>query len=319
MKNHNAFIARIVCLSFALLGLVHAGLALAQDKTVAPERWLTEPELDAKYRNCSDGFYGGPQEGKAQYTVDEYYWVVTPEFAKAFCMPERFIDKTLKGAVAIAYKPVQQPYVACGFGAKRTDCVRRLSHGFEIYFPSSLKLPSASQTKYSTNTYYQEVLPSARYLLKPNRKHDPNFAKDRAAWEAERPGTQAKFTDRSELIQRGGWSVVTSNGEKLITPLGRFNEIQYIEDLMPGYNYLYLVSSSVGFEDFPVERLASAGYKKFNLVLNRTTSKNELLKIEINGDFAHVIPLPERLIEHIKVTSRSSVRAVTPSDVQGRK
>lgn len=161
--------------------------ARAQD--TSETKPLKEVEVRAKYQNCPEGYYSGPRPGKRRYTKDEYLWVVTPEFAAAYCMPPEFIDKELQGAEAIAYKPVQEGAENCGFGGNREACGRRTAHGFEIYYKSSLKLPSASETKYNFRAFY--MLPSSKHLIGPNKPQTP---KEASAWVDERPGAQRKFT-----------------------------------------------------------------------------------------------------------------------------
>lgn len=305
MKIHNAFITRIVCLGFALLGLVHTGLALAQDKTAASERWLSEPEVRAKYRTCSDGYYSGPQPGKARYTKDDYLWVVTPEFAKAYCLPDHFIDKSLKGASAIAYKPVYEGAENCGFGGNAAACSRTMSHGLEIYYPTSLKLPSRSDTKYNYRAFY--MLPSSKHLLsgnEPIRSHP----KDRAAWEAERPGAQAKFLN--DMIKGGGgWGILADTHNTGLWGIMPVSEIQYIEELLPGYNYLALRAGSYGGGSFTNPRVLAAKPRQYVMALDKIDDQRDDNKKSLSKDYAHVIYLPERLIAAMKVIDKEGGKA----------
>src|SRR3989338_11309092 len=111
---------------------------LAQTSPAASaSRPLSDVDLKAQYQGCPLGYYSGPRPGKTRYTKDEYLWVVTPEFAKAWCMPPEYVDATLKGAEAIAYKPVQEGAENCGFGGNKEACSRRTAHGFEIYYKST--------------------------------------------------------------------------------------------------------------------------------------------------------------------------------------
>jgi hypothetical protein len=55
-------------------------------------------EQEKRWQSCPDGYYSGPRPGRLNYDNDKYLWVVTPEFAKRFCMPEHLADPELKGA-----------------------------------------------------------------------------------------------------------------------------------------------------------------------------------------------------------------------------
>jgi hypothetical protein len=146
----------------------------------------TNPE--PAYRACPGGYYLGARPGRTQYIKDDYFWVVTPEFAATYCMPPEFISTELKGAEAIAYKPVFEGAENCGFGGQREACGRRMAHGLEIYYKSSLRLPGISDTKYSYRAVY--MLPITKHLVADKGRTElPKFER----WASFRPGIQAKF------------------------------------------------------------------------------------------------------------------------------
>lgn len=80
---------------------------------------MAQAEIQAGYESFPVGYYGGPRPGKSRYTKDDYLWMVTPEFGAAYCMPTEFVDATLKGAEAVAYKLVYEGLENCGFGGNR--------------------------------------------------------------------------------------------------------------------------------------------------------------------------------------------------------
>ena len=248
-----------------------------------PARLLNEADVRAQYQNCPQGYYSGPRPGKARYTKDEYLWVVTPDFAAAYCMPPEFIDKTLRGAEAIAYKPVQEGSENCGFGGNKEACGRRTAHGFEIYYKSSLKLPSVSETKYSYPAFY--MIPSSKHLLSGRVKQTHNEA---VAWEAERPGAQRRFK---------GWGLVGVKGDQPVWPIAAYREIQYIEELLPGYNYLSM-EGSMGF--FTNARYEKLGVKQFVLSLDKPGDTRDDEQKSLRSDYGHVIYLPEPFVDKIR-------------------
>lgn len=141
---------------------VHAQDArTAQPKTLdgqAPVRMLSDNEVKATYRTCPGGWYGGPQPGKARYVKDPWLWVVTPEFAKRFCMPAQLVSSELKGAEAIAFRLLRKSDDEnCGFGGNPNACSAETVLRFDIYIKSEVRLPRTHQERY----FQSSLLPSA--------------------------------------------------------------------------------------------------------------------------------------------------------------
>lgn len=272
-------LAGLCCLA---VSPVRAQIVPTSPATSTPKP-LSDADLEAQYRSCPLGYYSGPRPGKTRYTKDEYLWVVTPEFAAAYCMPPEFIDKTLRGAEAIAYKPVQEGSENCGFGGNKEACGRRTAHGFEIYYKSSLKLPSVSDTKYNYRAFY--MLPSSKHVLST---HKTKTDAEAAAYVAERPGAQRRFK---------GWGLIGVKGSKPVWPIAAYREIQYIEELLPGYNYLSM-EGSMGFFSNP--RGEKQGANQFVLVLDKPGETRKDEERDLRTDYGHVIYLPEALVNKIR-------------------
>lgn len=122
-------LAIAACLLSTLLNL---SSAQAQEKQRPPEE------------SCADGYYTGPRAGRKNYSHDKYLWVVTPAFAKRFCIPPEFVDETLKGAEAIAFRMSTSE----GFGRPCTvingkeECPGEEELRFDIFLRSDLNLPA---------------------------------------------------------------------------------------------------------------------------------------------------------------------------------
>lgn len=282
-----------VALPTYLLAVCMAVLGVsAQARSAEPDKPLTQAEVQAAYQSCPVGYYSGPRPGKSRYTKDEYLWVVTPEFAKAWCMPPEFVDATLKGAEAVAYKPVQEGAENCGFGGNKEACGRRTAHGFEIYYKSSLQLPGQSATKYNFSGFW--MIPTSKHLLSSHKIRTPAEAE---AYEAERPGRQTRFR---------GWGLVGVKGPKPVWPIAAFREIQYIEELLPGYNYLSL-EGSMGFFSNP--RGEKMGATNFVLVLDKLGETRKDEERDLRTDYGHVIYLPEPFINKIRKVDKQGDEA----------
>lgn len=253
---------------------------------------MTQAEVKVAYQSCPVGYYSGPRPGKSRYTKDEYLWVVTPEFAAAYCMPPEFIDKTLKGAEAIAYKLVYEGSENCGFGGNKEACGRRTAHGFEIYYKSSLQLPSVSSTKYNYTGFW--MIPTSKHLLSSHKIRTPAEA---VAWQKERPGAETRFR---------GWGLVGVKGPKPVWPITALREIQYIEELLPGYNYLS-VEGSMGYFSNP--RGEKMGATQFVLVLDKLGDKRDDEQKDLRTDYGHVIYLPEPFVTKIRQIDKQGDQA----------
>jgi hypothetical protein len=103
-------------------------------------------EKEKQWQSCEAAHYSGPREGRRNYTLDNYLWVVTPEFAQRYCMPDHMVSSELKGAEAIAFRMVDGADMdRCGVDDEgKHHCTRQSSARFEIYLPQSLKLPSSN-------------------------------------------------------------------------------------------------------------------------------------------------------------------------------
>lgn len=279
--------AAIQTMAILTLGCVGTGRLAAQlapaPTTAAAASQVSEVELRAKYQSCPLGYYSGPRPGKNRYTKDEYLWVVTPEFAAAYCMPSEFVDATLKGAEAIAYKPVQEGSENCGFGDNKEACGRRTAHGFEIYYKSSLQLPSVNSTKYNYRAFY--MLPSSKHLLST---HKIRTDKEADAYIADRPGAQMRFK---------GWGLVGVKGHTPVWPITALREIQYVEELLPGLNYLSM-EGSMGFFNNP--RYEKLGASQFVLRLDKLGDQRDDEVKDLRSDYGHVIYLPEPFVNKIR-------------------
>jgi len=285
---------RLALLVLCPIAVVLPAQSQTKDST-GPAVGAASADPEAQYKSCPEGYYSGPRPGRTRYTKDEYIWAVTPEFAAAYCMPPEFVDKSLKGAEAVAYKPVYAGSESCGFGGRQEVCNRRVAHGFEIYYKSSLKIESISTTKYNYRAFY--MLPSSKYLVGPHVVQTPSA---RQAWDAERPGSQAKF-------KVNGWGLIGVKGTKPVWPITALGEIQYIEEILPGYSYLSL-EGSMGYFSNP--RFEKLGVSQFVLRLRKSTDgMKEDEDMDLRSDYAHVIYLPEPFVEKVRQVDKQGAKA----------
>ena len=103
---------RAVCLAFSVAFMLASG---------SHPTWAAKAEEEAGKARCPEGEYGGPRPGIKRFTQDPYVWFISREFATRFCMPEEFIDDSLKGALALAVRLKTNDEVTCGMFLGRSD------------------------------------------------------------------------------------------------------------------------------------------------------------------------------------------------------
>lgn len=81
------------------------------------------------------------QPGAGTYTVDPWVWAYTPEFADKFRMPNKWIDKDLKGILAVAFRMTTIGNMSCGYGGKEDNCWPVLECQLDVYYDNRIKLP----------------------------------------------------------------------------------------------------------------------------------------------------------------------------------
>jgi hypothetical protein len=84
-----------------------------------------------------------PKEGKATYLKDPNVWVYTSAFAKRFGMPDQWIDDSLQGAEAVAFRIESTNIETCGYFGEEENCRPSFHCFFDVYLTdgNSAKLP----------------------------------------------------------------------------------------------------------------------------------------------------------------------------------
>jgi len=265
---------------------------------------LTEAEVKAKYRTCPDGYYSGPQPGKARYTKDNFIWVVTPEFARRFCMPAEFVSAELKGAEAIAYRVVEDPDEEyCGWGGRQEVCSRTREHRFEIYFDQKANVPRKYDIDASVRTRY----PSAALV-----SQDPKKYQERLLERRKNPALHSnnRLWPAFELNQFGLDGVKDG---RIVWPIVGFHEYEYNRSILPGISYASF-QASMGF--FTNPRREALGVNRFVITISNIGDKSLKNLGRPLSDFAHVIELPESFSEKLRAIDKA--RAVNIEELGKR-
>jgi len=108
--------------------------------------------------------------GRSMYIKDPHVWVYTSRFAKRFGMPEEWIDNSLQGAEALAYK-VDWSYfgIKCGYFGEQENCGPSPACLLDVYTVDEAPIPWNTDTRYDTNFGFQST-----GMLRPQYKGDIN-------------------------------------------------------------------------------------------------------------------------------------------------
>ena len=265
-----------------LLGLFVCFVA-AQSLAQAPNGTAGQPAVQGKEAasNCPSGHYTGPSPGKARYTKDPWLWVVTPEFAKRFCMPAEFVSQELKGAEAIAYRMVQDSdEETCGWGDKPEVCLRATEHRFEIYYKNGT-IPKARDFP-----YFQRTHGSSGKLL-ASSDAEWNFSK-KSLRTKPRVGALGVFENQQFGLQ-------SIKDGKIAWPLGTLYQTSYCEEVFQELDVVTLEGAS-GFSRLEGWRKSGAG--QMVITAQKLGDQRRYSQTPMN-EFALVITLPSKLSERL--------------------
>ena len=274
---------------------------LATSQTSAPP--LTGQALSAKekeWKSCESGYYTGPREGRRNYSNDKYLWVVTPDFAKKYCMPDSVVSKDLKGAEAIAFRMVDGADMdMCGVDDDgKANCSENSKSRFEIYLPQSLNLPAAN--------------PGVKFYEGARTTSDWHVSDKDRAWRAQRyregkyqppPGEIPRFRNTYGFPTPGNqFSLIYAHEGKGRWPVGPLWEVGFRGDWNQGLDMVILewtLGSNFAWEQrfYEPEKVpmgTPAG--QYLIVMDKADSQQPGAKKTwdklIPQDHAHVIYLP---------------------------
>jgi hypothetical protein len=118
--------------------------------------------------------------GGTTFVPDPHVWVYTSSFAKRYGMPDRWVDDSLKGVEAIAYKVVDETHRTCGYGGNAESCVPSQACLFDFYIPKSASLPWKDDRLQGFKA--KKAFRSTHFLRTQNQKellsYDTNFRHD---------------------------------------------------------------------------------------------------------------------------------------------
>lgn len=278
-----------------------------------PAQSQTLAEKEKQWQSCEAAHYNGPREGRRQYTLDNYIWVVTPDFAKRYCMPEHMVSSELKGAEAIAFRMVD----GADMDRCRVDdqgkhhCSKQSRARFEIYLPQNLNLPAANPSV----RFYENRRDTSAWNLsdhtpisqsKSNLYHKGLYTPP--------PGTVPRFRNIFAHPDPGhnfGLVFFHRTSEKVKWPTAPLWEVGFRESATPGMDMLIL-ENNLGF-NYGAELMHYKANKiepgdtagRYAIVMDK---RNEQRKDSdrIPADYVHVIYLPHSFAMQVRDTAMKS-------------
>ena len=283
-----------VCTISFTLGLaataVHADALVQPAQPRQTPQTLNDAQVKATYQNCTNGYYSGPRPGKTTFTKDPWMWVVTPEFARNFCMPPEFISTELKGVEAIAYKFIQdQDEERCNVRGSEVACGKRSDHRFEIYYRNGT-IPKERNVPYS----HAAQLPSAMLISSTQKEMTTRM---KSLKTNPRLGAMSPF-----YSQQFGLESVA--GAKIAWPLGGLGVRIYYEDVFDGIDFLALEGGS-GFSR--LEGWIKSGARKMVITVRKDSGEKDFRRPTTVplSDYALIIEIPQSLADKVIATDQS--------------
>jgi len=207
-------------------------------------------------------------KAKSAYPEDINVWVYTSEFAKRFGMPDKWIDDSLKGADAVAYRVEVEPFRMMRTGSHPTDGMPWRSCMMDVFVKSDNPLPWADDQR----SGFVPFKPFAAGYLEPQYMED-------------KPYYPVEVRMRGLSIHNQGYNrPLNYFSSRSGRGAGNFSVMYFIRDIFPGLDNLTLL---VGCMQPPEKDAYLAFYKDPG---NRKIDRNK---------YHHRIDLPDAYMKRV--------------------
>ncbi len=280
--------ARWLAMAACFLGVLLNVSAAHAEKAPPPEE------------SCADGYYSGPRAGRKNYSHDKYIWVVSPAFAKRFCMPPEFVDEGLKGAEAIAFRMSTSTGGSdrCAIIDGKEACSGDHEMRFDIFLRSDLNLPAANPgVKFYDGSWDDAGWHISLEERVPRRKR--YIAGEYQLPPGKIPHFQNPFFYPDMGNYFGLVGVHQGKDKWSITALWEWS---YRADWAKGLDMVVL-QNHPGLGSFDNPRMQALGIRQFAIVLEKRGNSLKDGEKRIPEDFAHVIWLPEKFFAKVRAAA----------------
>jgi hypothetical protein len=227
---------------------------------------------------------------------DNNVWVYTRRFAEAYGMPRRWIDDSLLGAEAVAFRSHDLGVRNCGWGGRQEICPRFVHPVLDIYIPSDVPLPwvGPHRAEYHALTRTSADIVGETWI----------FEDDLAARAGSRRQRRINLVSRTEA----GLAGMAYEGPAATFPANRvpagwrwssWSIIAYDRDVLPGLTLLVLdgarpqIAREGGAVGFAFS-LGSPAVAAHSARAYRENSEDQLTEMFFHGlPAAHFVSVPE--------------------------
>ncbi len=167
---------QVVMWLICLFGVISHSIGYAEENS--PPAYVPDAKKESAWlfglnRTYDEWFV----EQKSVHVQDPYTWVYTEAFAKDFGMPDRWIDKGLTGADALAFR-TGIAFPQCGWNGKKDACHANPTCILEMYFNrKSNPLPWNDRIRWTDFQFNQTSVWTLGALRAVNRSESINIGR----------------------------------------------------------------------------------------------------------------------------------------------
>jgi hypothetical protein len=297
-----------------LLGaLASMSMVWVSAQTAIRDGSVTLAEKEKQWQSCDAAHYTGPREGRRNYTLDNYLWAVTPEFAKRYCMPESMVSSELKGAEAIAFRMTDGADMdRCGVNDQgQHHCTKQSRARFEIYLSQSLNLPAANPDV----RFYESRRNTSEWLIEDHTpiQKDKSYLYGKGQYTPP-PGTVPRFGTMYRTGDGGhrfGLVYLHASSKNVKWPTAPLWEVGFREAVVPGMDMLILENNlgvDFGFElkHYDAHKIKPGNPSgRYAIVMDKRHEQRKDTERRAE-DYAHVIYLPHGFAMQMRDTAMKS-------------
>ena len=227
--------------------------------------WAATAAEEERMKRCPEGQYSGPHEGARRFYQDPYVWFVSREFAERFCMPESYIDDTLKGALALAVRIKPEEFTYCGFVGGPGQCPSKQKLLIDVYIDNrKVKIPKADPSV----QYYSGRVENSGWLMGTgNARSDRRRKGEITEVEGERRPFHPILGSVADAQRIKTYFIFMGVRSAWATGSGDFIEDFYRANVVDGVDLIALNGYLFGFQELrnpdlqiQTERRGSRGY-----------------------------------------------------------
>jgi len=203
---------------------------------------------------------------------DRNVWVYTSSFAKRFGMPTQWIDDSLTGAEAIAYRTKFTDGLSCGFSGDINSCVASYDCSFDLYLSDEDSANLPWKNDQAQGLILRKIYRSAGFLIL-SKQDDENYDKVRKRW-----GADTSLGGLQSVVYVFGKPI----DEYLVSGQGPARPVEFDRETLPGLDYLQLDSCSA------IDKTHQVGFW-FLTLKNRSFMETgkALHKVSVPDSFMH--------------------------------